>query len=864
MGRQAHAQAAYDIGQRIMSKTRAGSKISDSYMAKLTKSNTEKSKKKPALTRPEWLKSDAKGRGMGVTEYMQRGYGGGYSKYLASHRKGPTAPRGKAAINRDWFYKSGQNKLLGKKGATIVFRDTVKTWKETFPHAMGPPKEVYEEWQKAKGLVPGGYTYSTMTYAKDYSYAMAKKDREQQAYHSKKSRKKSGIGGIIGIGIDMLKTGLRNPKRLLMASPLSSKLWNTLTGDDIKPLTTQMGGPSQKSFSDYEKHTGRKVTASQRKFFKAADAIAGVVGGVITAGVLAPLATTAAGGLTAAQVAAGGVQTLGGAIAGGATTGAVMGFANVAGSGTESTSAMFKGAAMGGITGGLQGGFMQATGLMEKAAANTRAAKAAKAAAAAGGTNMSLWDTATNYFTTASGGADWGNILGAAGQAASIYGQLQGASAQKSAAKKANKVAEQQYTQSKAQTQRQFSMADKTLGLRIAQQQAINKERGQVRDEIRTMGGQNRQDLENTQATATRRLGDQFNRGFANLNEGAAGARTALQGGYDTGRGALAQGYSTGRGDLGRGYKTARSDLNAALRELRGSRDRSRQALGPMINESDATRKRQMGLLGIGGHQASLEQSEGYKFRMEEAMRGAERGLAGTGGSRSGRAAIELQERAQGLAQQYFDTHMDQLSNFGQAGVEARGSLANLESDYGLQLAQGRGSLADLASSQGLNMANLASGYGQDRANLAGDFGRNMADIQNQHGMNRANYRQRYGSSAADLQMQRGQNLVNNRNSMGQLQAMLTPGVDKFNSQWGQVNPQIGANVAGTQAAVGQSQSNMANMVSGGLSLLGSAFGEGGLFNNSGYNSNYNQSSNLGSSQAGYGSGYMDAWVGGL
>ena len=778
MGRQAHAQAAYDIGQRIMSKTRAGSKISDSYMAKLTKSNTEKSKKKPALTRPEWLKSDAKGRGMGVTEYMQRGYGGGYSKYLASHRKGPTAPRGKAAINRDWFYKSGQNKLLGKKGATIVFRDTVKTWKETFPHAMGPPKEVYEEWQKAKGLVPGGYTYSTMTYAKDYSYAMAKKDREQQAYHSKKSRKKSGIGGIIGIGIDMLKTGLRNPKRLLMASPLSSKLWNTLTGDDIKPLTTQMGGPSQKSFSDYEKHTGRKVTASQRKFFKAADAIAGVVGGVITAGVLAPLATTAAGGLTAAQVAAGGVQTLGGAIAGGATTGAVMGFANVAGSGTESVSDMFKGAAMGGITGGLQGGFMQATGLMEKAAVNTRAAKAAKAAAAAGGTNMSLWDTATNYFTTASGGADWGNILGAAGQAASIYGQLQGASAQKSAAKKANKVATQQYNQSKAQTQRQFSMADKTLGLRIAQQRDINKERGQVRGELR-----------------------------GNLKTGLTG---------------LGTGYKTARGDLASSYKTARGDLQQGLRELRYSRGRSRSALQPMIDESDSTRLRQMGLLGIAGgdKNARLEQSEGYKFRMEEAMRGAERGLAGVGGSRSGRAAIELQERAQGLAQQYFDTHMGQLGRFSQAGIGARNDLAGLEQGYGNSMAQGQAGLAGLTSDYGRNRADIATQYGQDKA---------------------------------------GQKL-----NYSQLQAQLTPGVDKFNSQWGQVNPQIGANVAGTQAAVGQSQSNMANMVSGGLSLLGSAFGEGGLFNNSGYNSNYNQSSNLGSSQAGYGSGYMDAWVGGL
>ena len=733
MGRQAHAQKAYDIGQRIQSKTQSGSKISDSYMAKLNKSTTAANKKKPMLSRNEWLKS-AQGN-MSTTEFMQRGGGAGYGKYVKSYKKGPTAPRGKEAINRDWFRKSGQSQLLGKKGATIVFRDTVKTWKETFPHAMGPPKEVYEEWQKAKGLVPGGYTYSTMTYAKDYSYAMAKKDREQQAYHSKKSRKKSGMGGILGIGIDMLKTGLRNPKRLLAASPISAKIWNTLTGDDIKPLTTQMGGPSQKSFSDYEKHTGRKVTASQRKFFKAADAIAAVVGGVITAGALAPLAAQAAGGLTAAQIAAGGVQTLGGAVASGATSGAVMGFANVAGSGTESTSAMFKGAAMGGLTGALAGGFSQATGMMESANAKSRAA----AAAANGGKDMSLWDTATNYFTTASGGADWGNILGAAGQAASIYGQFQGASAEKSAAKKANTVAEQQYNQSKAQTERQFSMADKTLGLRIAQQQAINKERGQVRDELR-----------------------------GNLKTGLTG---------------LASGYKTARGDLASSYKAARGDLNRGLRDLRYSRGRSRSALQPMIGESDSARMRQMGLLGIAGgdKNARLEQSEGYKFRQEEAMRGAERGLAGTGGSRSGRAAIELQERAQGLAAQYFDTHMGQLGQFAQAGIGARNNLAGLEQGYGNSMAQGQAGLAGLTS----------------------DYGRNRADIATQYGLNKAGQKLNYS----------------------QLQAQLTPGVDKFNSEWGQVNPQLGANVAGTQAAVGQSQSNMANMIAGGASLLGNVFG---------------------------------------
>ena len=129
MGRQAHAQKAYDIGQRIMSKTRAGSKISDSYMAKLTNSNTEKSKKKPALSRDAWRKADAKNKGQGMVEYMQRRGGAGYEKYLASHRSGTPAPRGREAINRDWFHKSGQHSLLGKKGVTIVFRDTVKSWK---------------------------------------------------------------------------------------------------------------------------------------------------------------------------------------------------------------------------------------------------------------------------------------------------------------------------------------------------------------------------------------------------------------------------------------------------------------------------------------------------------------------------------------------------------------------------------------------------------------------------------------------------------------------------------------------------------------------------------------------------------------
>ena len=46
-----------------------------------------------------------------------------------------------------------------------------------------------------------------------------------------------------------------------------------------KPLTTQMGGPSQKSYEDYVKRTGKAPGQSTRSFFKIADMIAGIIGG---------------------------------------------------------------------------------------------------------------------------------------------------------------------------------------------------------------------------------------------------------------------------------------------------------------------------------------------------------------------------------------------------------------------------------------------------------------------------------------------------------------------------------------------------------------------------------------------------------
>ena len=583
-----------------------------------------------------------------------------------------------------WFKASGQS---GKAGSEVTFKKKLDT-------SGMPPNMAAGYLNYRKRMGQGDYNYSTFRLPDNMNFSQYM-DAQSAIW---KKRKKSGgkLGGIAGVAFSMGKTALRNPKYAVTGvDPISTKMWSQVTGQDIKPLTTQMGGPSMKSYEDYTKNTGKTAGKTTRGFFKMADMVAGIIGGGAGAAALAPAAAGAAGG----------AGTLMGDIAAGAAGGAVKGFAGVTGTGTEDVSAMGKGALAGGITGAFKGGY---SNIMDGSGSATTAA------ASTGGKDMSLWDTVSDYYTDESGGANWGNILGTAGKALSIYGQYQGAQAQKDAARQAAGVAQEQYGISKDMSQRQFGLAEKTLDLRIAQMAGVTKERGAIRSEM---------------------------------------------------RGNLSRDLS----DLGQGYR------------------RSRGYLEPLMGEADLARQQQMGLLGLGGYKADLAKTPGYQFRMEESMRGAERGLASTGGSRSGRAAIELQQRAGGLAGQYFDTHLGQLGQFAQAGTVARSQLSNLSTQY-------------------------------------------------------------------------GQGLAGQRLGYSQLQSGLVPRADMFNSQFGQMDPNMGSQYAGALGTQGAAQSNMYNMIGGGMSLLGSftggqaqqSTGGGGTFNEAYFDPNQFQNQFAGS----YGGGY--------
>ncbi len=626
MGRSAYAQTAYDIGQKIAQHTLRGegSRISSTYLSGLM--SAQKSYYSRAATEYNKLGPVA------TTGYMN-----GALSFAGATRSGTRPPlqRDKGGL-QDWLSSSGQYGLLGKKGATLVLRKRVKTYSQFYPKGVGPGPAAYTAQLKARGLTPGGYEYSTVSFSKEYSYNEMKADQASQLYYSRKSHKTSGVGGVLGMIVGTTKRVFDDPSRIFTGiDPASTKLGNLVFGTDKTPIVNLMGGPSQSSYQIREEETGKKVSGSTRGFFKIADMIAGIWGG--------GAAAAAVGG--AAGVAASGAGTMAADVAAMAASGAVKGAVSAAvQTGGEDLSAVGAGALGGAVTGAVKG----AAGFYMGGAGSATSAGAGGTATSAG-KDMSLWDQVSDYYTTDEGGYNWGNIAGTALKAYGAYSAYQGGKAQQDTARQAAALGQEAYQFSKAQQGQQFGLAQMTLANRMQQQQDINIERGYIRDEMR---GQ--------------------------LGMGLAG--------------------------LGRGYEG------------------SKELLSPMMEESDATRRRQMGLLGIAGGDTSarLEQSQGYKFRMEEAMRGAERGLAGTGGTRSGRAAIELQRRSEGLAGQYFDTHIGQLGQFAQAGIGARGQLAGMRTQLGQQQSAQRLGYSQLQAGLVPRADMFNSQFGQMNPGMAG------------------------------------------------------------------------------------------------------------------------------------------------
>lgn len=105
---------------------------------------------------------------------------------------------------------------------------------------------------------------------------------------------------------NLIKSVVHDPSRLLSMDPLSTKLFNTVTGSNREALVGQLGGATENDFKRYEDKNGFGSLGAARALSHSADAIAGMIGGAqagaALSGALSPAgaASSDAGALTAA------------------------------------------------------------------------------------------------------------------------------------------------------------------------------------------------------------------------------------------------------------------------------------------------------------------------------------------------------------------------------------------------------------------------------------------------------------------------------------------------------------------------------------------------------------------------------------
>ena len=591
-----------------------------------------------------------------------------------------------------WLRRSRQS--TGKSGGSVVERSRIRSYEEIFGSrgGVGPGRDIYNQSQ-GPNRKAGSYNYTVLDFKKGYSYAKYKADQAEMGRLQKKIRgKKSKWGsfGLIGKAFKPMQTLLRNPKRGLTADPISAHIAGAVTGKDYKTLTTQFGRVSKDVLRDeaqalgYTKEEGRalsNIAASRQNMAGLA------VATVLTAG--------AAGG---AMGAAGSTLGPGGATTAAISKGAVAGGVLGAGQGYArgGVQGAFQGAMGGAVGGAVTAGVSYGAGQLGQNYFGSEIAGKIASGAAKGAIG--------GFKSGEAKGAGIGAITGALGGAFNFYAGGSGA------AGAGGKVAEN--TGFWGSLGLQDSSGDWNWG--------------------------------NIAGTALKAYG-----AYSAYKGGKAQQETARQSAalgreaYDFSRDQQAQQFQLGKMSL--------LDRMQQRRDVNMERGMIRDELRGYLGQGMNSRSRQMqgALLGLGtGKQnrramRKFQKTPGYQFRMEESMRGAERGLAGVGGSRSGRAAIELQQRAGGLAGQYFDNYIGQLGSRSQQGMGMLSQMGQLQAGmvpradmFNSQMGQLNPGMVGQAQSGLQNLGQAQLNYGGGMGSILSQFGGSLMSNNSTSGQN--------------------------------------------------------------------------------------------------------------------------------
>lgn len=181
--------------------------------------------------------------------------------------------------------------------------------------------------------------------------------------------------------------------------------------------------------------------------------------------------------------------------------------------------------------------------------------------------------------------------------------------------------------------------------------------------------------------------------------------------------GSVAGGIASGKG----AKKAAQIQANAASQQtaaLQQMYDTNRALMTPTFDRGDAAQSRIQDLLGLSGNNAEatamLATTPGYQFAVDQAMKATNANAYASGLGNSGAALKALQDRANGLATQNYNTYVGQLGSVADRGVSAMNGLVsqgNYTTGATNQVTQaGADNAAAAAVYQGNNLASILRG----------------------------------------------------------------------------------------------------------------------------------------------------------
>ena len=209
------------------------------------------------------------------------------------------------------------------------------------------------------------------------------------------------------------------------------------------------------------------------------------------------------------------------------------------------------------------------------------------------------------------------------------------------------------------------------------------------------------------------------------LGQGAAGAQGAINTGYGNATGALSQYAGQAQGTLQNGVTGAMGTIlggNAALAPYQANGGAASTALGNALGLN--------GPAGSAAATSAFQAAPGYQYTLDQATSAQQRAAAASGMNASGNLLTAIGQTGANLANQGFQTYIQNLQNAGSQGLTASGLVNSNNQAAGQDQYAGGALGAQLGQQAGGTLSGLYANQGGALASILGGLGTGQAAIQ--------------------------------------------------------------------------------------------------------------------------------------